>query len=77
MKKNCTHHPPCRVNVNPKRESRSTDTRIPTIPSPCGVSTCPRIIDTRLLVRAPNNYMSAGIFEIQKEKNEIYKNTND
>lgn len=35
----CTYHPPCRVNVNPKRESRSTDTRIPVIPRPCGVIT--------------------------------------
>lgn len=34
-----TYHPPVRVSVNPKRESLSTDTRIPTIPSPCGVIT--------------------------------------
>lgn len=44
-----TYQPPWRVNVNPKRESRSTDTRIPMIPNPCGVTTWPRITDTRLL----------------------------
>lgn len=47
-KNHFTYHPPCRVNVKPKRESRSTDTRMPIIPSPCGVITCPRITDTRL-----------------------------
>lgn len=45
---NCTYHPPCRVSVKPNRESRSTDTRIPMIPNPCGVITWPRITDTRL-----------------------------
>lgn len=44
-----THHPPALVRVNPKRESLSTDTRIPTIPSPCSVTTWPRITATRLL----------------------------
>lgn len=44
----CTYHPPCRVSVKPNRESRSTDTRIPMIPNPCGVMTWPRITDTRL-----------------------------
>lgn len=44
----CTYHPPCRVSVKPNRESRSTDTRIPMIPNPCGVITWPRITDTRL-----------------------------
>lgn len=51
-KKNvCTYQPPARVNVKPKRESRSTDTRMPIIPSPCGVITWPRITDTRLQQR--------------------------
>ena len=44
-----THHPPCLVNVKPKRESLSTDTRTPTIPNPCDVTTCPLSTETRLL----------------------------
>lgn len=44
----CTHHPPCLVNVKPKRESLSTDTRTPTIPNPCDVTTCPLSTETRL-----------------------------
>lgn len=43
-----TYQPPALVKVNPNRESRSTDTRIPIIPSPWGVITWPRITDTRL-----------------------------
>lgn len=43
-----TYQPPCRVSVNPKRESRSTETRMPTMPRPWGVITWPRITDTRL-----------------------------
>uniref|UniRef100_A0A2M4DF32 Putative secreted protein n=1 Tax=Anopheles darlingi TaxID=43151 RepID=A0A2M4DF32_ANODA len=42
-----SNQPPWRVSVKPKRESRSTDTRIPMMPSPCGVTTWPRITDTR------------------------------
>lgn len=44
-----THHPPCRVSVNPNLLSLSTETRIPTIPRPCGVTTWPLITATRLL----------------------------
>lgn len=61
--KYCTYHPPCRVNVKPKRESRSTDTRMPTMPSPCGVITWPRITDTRL-------HSSEIINETKTEKEE-------
>lgn len=42
------HHPPALVNVNPNLESRSTETRMPIMPSPCGDSTWPRTTDTRL-----------------------------
>jgi hypothetical protein len=45
-----SHHPPFLVNVKPKRESLSTDTRTPTMPNPCDVMTCPRKTDTRLCV---------------------------
>lgn len=43
-----THHPPALVSVNPNLESRSTDTRMPIIPNPCGDNTWPRTTDTRL-----------------------------
>lgn len=43
------YHPSALVKVNPKRESLSTDTLMPTIPSPCSVTTWPRITATRLL----------------------------
>ena len=46
--KSVTYHPPWRVSVNPSLGDWSTETRIPTIPSPWGVTTCPRITDTRL-----------------------------
>lgn len=48
---NCTkttYHPPCLVSVNPNLASRSTETLMPMMPSPCGDTTCPRITDTRL-----------------------------
>lgn len=44
----CIHHPPALVNVNPNLESRSTETRMPIMPSPCGDNTWPRTTDTRL-----------------------------
>lgn len=43
-----THHPPVLVNVNPNLESRSTETRMPIMPNPCGDKTWPRTTDTRL-----------------------------
>jgi hypothetical protein len=43
-----TYHPPVRVSVKPNLESLSTLTRMPTIPSPCGVTTWPLMTDTRL-----------------------------
>lgn len=46
--KSVTYHPPWRVSVNPSLGDWSTETRIPTMPSPWGVTTCPRITDTRL-----------------------------
>lgn len=72
---NCTYHPPCRVSVKPNRESRSTDTRIPMIPNPCGVITWPRITDTRLHIRTnPNNGTKENRWrEKKKKKKTIWK----
>lgn len=43
-----SYHPPVLVRVKPNLDSLSTDTRIPTIPRPCGDTTCPLITATRL-----------------------------
>lgn len=44
-----SYHPSALVKVNPNRESLSTETLMPTIPSPCSVTTWPLITATRLL----------------------------
>lgn len=63
-----TYHPPWRVSVNPKRESRSTLTRMPTMPSPCGVTTWPRITDTRLRRTTTNTMICDDLKNEHKKK---------
>ena len=46
-----THHPSGRVSVNPNCGSVATEILIPVSPLPSGVTTLPRITDTRLLRR--------------------------
>jgi hypothetical protein len=47
----CTHHPSGRVRVNPNCGSVATEIRIPVRPLASGVTTRPRITETRLLFR--------------------------